>query len=80
MGNRQVVTQTRTYGSRALMLEGPLAEGRMDVFIFEIDHFRSSKRFLWDAKADSVMAEINMSILTKTLATGDEQLLGQDIT
>ena len=66
----------------ARMLEGPLADGPEDVFIFEVDQSRRKRILLLGAKDNPVTTEINMSLLTKRPTTiGDqEQPPAQDTT
>ena len=56
----------------ARMLEGPLADGRMEVFIFEVEKSGRKRILLWDANANTVTAEINMSLVKTRVTTSSE--------
>ena len=73
MESRQNITQFRTLEVGAQIREGPLADGRMDVFISEKNKSRRTRVFVCDPEAHWVPAEINMSILTKRTIMSSEQ-------
>ena len=54
------------------MLEGSFADGPTEVFIFEVDKSGRKRIILWDATANSVKAEINMSLLRTSVTTSSE--------